>query len=314
MVKERLNVSTSGYRVLRILLLLVRYRSLSLNELNLHLLDDPHILRTYNSETITKYVNTLRQVGCFIPPANRAERFRYSLQASPFAFSFQSGQWQSILNFSEQLAKIRSPLLQPWLKLLNRLCFHLKSEQAQALQAFYQEFVDTSDQSDSTLSPSALSSYKTLCQEGHLLQFVISNGAPPRWVELEPHDAFVEQGQVWLSGRCRKTSRIIRTAVQHIQQLKQLPQKAKHPREGHTVVFELHGRLAANYRPYADETMTRSADGQVVMVKTTTHNLHELQKRLMKYGGSCVILVPNALRTMVRDQVKQQLAVLVSTS
>ncbi len=83
-VHEGLNINISAYRVLYILLMLVRYRGLNLLELNRHLNDNEIIGRAYNAETLSKYINTLREVGCDIPKATNRNDFTYDLMKNPF--------------------------------------------------------------------------------------------------------------------------------------------------------------------------------------------------------------------------------------
>ncbi|MEB3246031.1 MAG: hypothetical protein VKJ06_08625 [Vampirovibrionales bacterium] len=101
--QQRLNFSISAYRVLYVLLVLMRRRTLSALELNTELFDNPNINRMLNTETITKYVNTLRLLGCAIPKVTVYNNFRYELLHSPLPITLPEPAWNIALRVLEWL-------------------------------------------------------------------------------------------------------------------------------------------------------------------------------------------------------------------
>ncbi|MEB3207097.1 MAG: WYL domain-containing protein [Vampirovibrionales bacterium] len=99
----RNNFSISAYRVLYVLLVLMRRRTLSSSELITELYDNPIIHRMLNTETLTKYVNTLRSMGCAIPRVTANNEFRYELLTNPFAVTLEEQPWQVALMVLEWL-------------------------------------------------------------------------------------------------------------------------------------------------------------------------------------------------------------------
>ena len=81
---QKTNINTSAYRVLYILLLMIRQRGVGLPDINRALHANPLIKRSFNSETLTKYINTLRFLGCNIPRSSSKTRYCYTLASHPF--------------------------------------------------------------------------------------------------------------------------------------------------------------------------------------------------------------------------------------
>lgn len=303
----KLNFSISAYRVLYILLLLVQYRSLSLFELNLFLFNNPLIRRTYNSETITKYMNTLRQVGCDIPRANSKNRFHYQLRKNPFSLRFEEDE----LAVAAQLKKLLAThpdeeLYERYLDLLEKVIWGVEEPQQDML------FPDRLKTERRTLGlhrrQALLARFKQLCKDAQVLQlkYYHAEDRPPTKMTVEPHRILQEDAQLFLVGTDRETHQTVRLDLSRIESVNQLPNKIQGTPKPTVVTFQLWGRLAKVYRPYPGEeiTVTSSRTG-TLLVKTKTDDTAGLLDRLMKYGELCEVLSPTAVREEMAERINR---------
>lgn len=76
--------SRTAYRIFHLMRHLVRHRAL--NQQAIHQLweDEPALGRAFNSDTVLKSINLLREMGLTIPKATRDRAFHYILAHSPF--------------------------------------------------------------------------------------------------------------------------------------------------------------------------------------------------------------------------------------
>lgn len=301
------NINISAYRVLFILLMLVRYRSLNAMELNRLLHENPVIGRVYNSETLTKYINTLREVGCQIPRSSSRNDYSYELRKTPFPLSLQPDE----LVVAEKLLKL------------------LAQQPDECLYRDYRDFLDqlawvvdasglevTDDEAGNPVFPvlqkrrEQMNTYRRFCQEAFLLEIQINQDGAEKTVYLEPHEVLERENRIYLYGYESQSQQQVSLDVDQIQgQPKQLPSKNKRSGSRTTVLFALYGRLAASYRLYPGEKITYRSPEEL-HVKTQVAEFEGLMGRLLKYGDACQVLSPESCRAVMRQHIEQLLAVL----
>lgn len=296
---DRATFNISAYRVLYILLLLVQHRSLSLSLLNQFFMENPLISRAYNSETITKYINTLRKLDCRIPKAGNANNFSYELLKHPFPL---------VLTDAE-------------VKAAQQLLYLLASQPDEELHIRYYQFLQTvawaiSDEAQETmlfdieqlfLSPSLqkkrqlLAFYKKLCREALVLEinYHRDENDIARFI-LEPNRVLMDGRGIFLLGVNTLNYQMVKLNLEKIVSCKQLPFKSQNRLKEITVVFELKNRMARTYRLYPGETIVMQSP-EALQVKIKTDDDSSLIRRLAKYGDQCEIIAPQSMREqMVR--------------
>jgi predicted DNA-binding transcriptional regulator YafY len=301
-----LNINISAYRVLFILLMLVRYRSLNAMELNRLLYENPVIARVYNSETLTKYINTLREVGCQIPRSSSRNDYSYELRKTPFPLSLKPEE----LRVAEKLLKLLAQqsdecLYQDYRDFLEQLSWVVDSDGLEL----------SHDAEGNPVFPALqqrreqMNTYRRYCQEAFLLEIRMNQSGLERILYLEPQEVTERDNRIFLVGYDQQTHQQIRLDVDHIGSLRQTPSKNRRLVARTSVVFALYGRLAASYRLYPGEKITyRSPDE--LHVKTQVSDMKGLMSRLMKYGDSCQVLSPDSVRDMMRRHIEQLLETL----
>jgi len=299
------NLNISAYRVLYILLMLVKYRRLDLMELNRHLYENPLIARGYNNETLTKYVNTLRWAGCRIPKASIRNDYHYELVKNPFP-----------LQLGKEEIEIAG-------KLLNVL-----SEQTdESLAQDYRDFLDHLSWSidlpawpESTLVDNQrffyelacrrklLNTFRQYCQDAFHLELdyrdLTSNVVHA--MHVEPQEVIQRDDTLYLDAVDCQSQETVSLDLTRIENSRQLPSKNRRTKSHLIATFVVSGRLAQSYRLYADEWVIYK-NNEELHIKSKVDNVDAFLDRLMKYGENCEVLAPTNLREMVRERLKNLL-------
>ncbi len=308
--QENLNYSVSAYRVLYILLLLVQNRTLSLAGLNVKLLENPLINRAYNSETITKYINTLRQAGCQIPRANSQTHFQYKLLKNPFPVDFSSEELEAanrlltlLASFSDEDLHIRYyQILQKvaWTVLDEERVQQLFGDSSMLIEGKYRE------------SRELLTRYRELCKDAQVLELDYQITPDERvTLQVEPTRVTQDGKKLYLIGLDRQNLKRVTLRLDSIRLVRQLPFKVQHKPKMVNVVFALTGRLAKTYRLFPQETEVAREDGRRA-IKARTDDYPSLLLRLLRYGHSCEVLSPAYAREEMTERVDALLSVYVS--
>ena len=102
--KKNIWVSTTGYRTLLILRLLLQQER-TLDELISLLKEDMVVQKAISKDTIRVAINTLRKVGCVIPRPERANDYKYKIVSHPFVLSLSKEQIKAFLKLRDILCE-----------------------------------------------------------------------------------------------------------------------------------------------------------------------------------------------------------------
>lgn len=308
---DSLNLNISAYRVLYVLLLLVQYRGLTAAEMNRFLNENPLIERTYNAETLTKYINTLREAGCAIPRSTNRSEYAYELLRSPFPLPMPADDVAMAMRLLGVLTQHPDgALYDAFQSFLARLDWHLAEPPVSWLTTSDVDArVPVSDPGDADAlqrTRQQMTQYRRYCQDAFLLRLVYD--AEDVAIQIEPHEVVLQGRRLLLLGMDAHSYQPVRLDVARIRSVEQLPMKNKRAGRQVTVVFALLGRLSHSYRLYPHEKVIYR-NGHELHVKARVLDVDSLLARLLKYGEACQVLSPRSLRQRVRDHV----AVLLDT-
>ncbi len=297
------NFSISAYRVLFILKLLVEEKALSFHELNERLSENPAINRGFNGETITKYMNTLRHLGCAIPKANIQQNYQYRLIQTPFSFQ-TSDEEIAVLNRLLEILTLEADdeYYKAYQKLLQKISWSIADNEKldQLLN------VNLNNPDDQLIEKrKKLSYYRQLCQDGQALEltYTYTDGQETTLI-IEPK-RITEINQIfYLLATDRKAYQKVKLNINAISKIKQLPFKVKPANRKTNVIFELNGKLAQNYRLYPDEIYKEHTDNRAE-VKASIHDTEVFLNRLLKYGQKCQIISPEHLRQEMQEKIEK---------
>lgn len=298
------NINISAYRVLYILLMLVRYRSLNMVELNRLLYENPMIGRGYNSETLTKYINTLREVGCRIPRSTNRNDYSYELLRNPFPLVLEAKELSVARKLLDILARQPDEVLyQDYRRLMEDLSWAVGCNASLGLEE-ETGLIPASPMRDLGLWRQRYNEFKRYCQEAFALDLAYAD--PERGVQtlsVEPYEVLERETGLFLLGLDRGSQEQRLLDLDRIASVRQSPSKNRRSPVQVTVVFALYGRLAKSYRLYPDERLVYSSNTEI-HVKTRLAETSGLMLRLLKYGASCQILSPDGLRDVMRQHIE----------
>ncbi len=309
-LEEQQNINISAYRVLYILSLLVQHHSLSLDEVNQYLLSNPLIGRAYNSETITKYMNTLRFLGCDIPRSSSRNQYRYELQKNPFAHVLSD----DLIEIARRVAfdLERQPdegLSQNYNAFLSKVAWMMGEasdyfETNVDEKTLENESIDTVIESkELQLRRDTFKKFQDFCQEELVLELLYRLSSDQVvLMNVEPNKVLVEETAMHLFALDCKHQKPVKLKLSNILTVAQLPTKSKKSMPQVTVVFQLYGRLAKSYRPYPEEDVVFKQE-HTIQIRAKTAYYPQLMRRLLKYGDSCQIISPSYVRNECRARI-----------
>lgn len=311
----------TAHRVLVVLQWLFQHGTLSPNQLNDALIQQ--FERGVGSETLTKYINTLRQAGCDIPRAGSANGWAYQLARSPFPVETSTDEVTAVLE--ALTATLLHPQCQPaWLEAWLRVLWALDLPNDSSLASLRDDLKLACLSPPAGWGPAALAEvnsqiqqWQAYCDAGLALSMVYQ---PPQLKEsfhltLDPVELRGQESDLGLQlvGVCRQTGQQRVVFTQWASQVRQLPVKRQHRCQVVRVVFELRGKLASTYRAYPGETIvarsglndasSKGSPSYLRMAHATTQ-LEALLQRLMKYGGLCEVLSPDHVRHQVHQKIR----------
>jgi predicted DNA-binding transcriptional regulator YafY len=294
----------TSFRVLYILLLLVRYRTLGLEELNSLLLSHPDIGKTFSSETMSRYIQALRHVGCDIQVVRRDGCSAYTLTRCPFPVQITENQQSLLIRLSGLMSDVLDERIpSQFSQVLQKLTWALRMPVEPLFPAL---------RDDASKPPPAAYSWKDLqriCQEGQRLEINLANTdnlALSRHLLLDPIRVQQSGQQALLIGIQVDTGHTLRLPASRIERIHQLPSKVQVPVQTVTTSFRLYGRLAKTYRLYPGEKILQKTDKSIDVLASTT-NPDALILRLMKYGELCEVLTPGRIRSEVLRRIQAHL-------
>jgi len=305
---EKQNVNISAYRVLYILLLLVQHQSMRMTTLNKHLYENPLIQRTYNSETITKYINTLRKVGCHIPRSSSRYGYHYVLQENPFPLRADDDEIEVACKLLSLLSGQSDESLHVgYHDFLQKAAWMLDSDQKQKLLEQIEDILPPlSVQQRRTL----LKQYKEYCMDALVLDLDYKlDGMQKEHFIVEPLRVVQEGKQIFLLGSDRINKSQVKLNIENITACRQMHSKIHSASHTTTVTFQLYGRLAKTYRLYPGEEVVFQY-GETLQIKAKIDDVQGLMSRLLKYNHNCQVISPAPIRQQMHSHIKQLIKVL----
>ena len=110
--KKNIWISTTGYRTILILMLLLQ-KERTLDELISLLKADKVVQKSISKDTIRVAINTLRKIGCVIPRPERTNNYKYKVVSHPFSLNILDEELQAFLKLRDILCESYS-----WKKIL----------------------------------------------------------------------------------------------------------------------------------------------------------------------------------------------------
>lgn len=261
--------------------------------------------RSYTSEVIGKYINTLRVFGFrFVK-----EKDKYILLNSPNQFDFTRVDLKALYLLENSAAKMPEE--------------KLKEEISSFLQDLEKSFSDNTKilahsitkpdfinfKFDYSKYSNQIHEYEKYCLDGQRIKVIYRNkyGAETSAM-VEPNEIKYIENDVFLSVYNPVSAQIQDINFNAIIKIEQLPLKSNPKNMFSSVTFELKDNLAKVYKLRESEKLLQmSSDGSLVILNQQEDQTL-LLKRLMRYGENCEVISPKTLREEMKQLVKATLS------
>ncbi len=324
------NINVTAFRVLTVLRYLLHFGPLTSQALNALLLQTPGIQRGFGSETLTKYMNTLRYLGSDIPRATNANQFRYEVTHLPLSVHLTH-------NEGDLLAKvITTTLANPaccaaWITTWQQVLWSVHCPDSQSLADInyllgslnHPALKPKSDGAHQPVPPLTqpspiqekttplLTQWQQYCDDNQALTLTYCpTTGHEETLCLDPEKLITRQWGTLLVGTNRQTGKTRLLHLGNITHVQQLPLRRQGRHQPKRVRFKLFGKLATSYRLYPGEAMVPSTaypftteQQPSIEVLSTISEIPVVLHRLLKYGPYCQVLSPESAVTAMRTHI-----------
>lgn len=300
------NINISAFRLMCLYKLLCQVQECSFADLNTYMVNHPYIGRTVSMETLNKYLQTLRMLGCRISRYEKNGQTVLRLDDHPLKPALKPEQMKALLNIEAGQAQMPLRGIQSCLIQLAGKLYRLPKE-------YLLPNGQIAGSNTLPMQPGVdlelVCQFQKYCSEGQVLEIrtdEVENDLKP--ILLEPQRVFYYRKRLYLMGIDPKTNRVVRYELEKIRVHRQLPSRVKTQTLKTTVAFKLTGRIAKSYRPYPGETVMDK--GEFLLVTNRTDEIEQLLGRLMKYGPYCELISPPSVREEMRQRIDRLLSLL----
>ncbi len=286
--------NNTSLRVLEILKILIQQPSTS-DELIRKIATTENIENIYASETLLKYFHTLELVGLFVEK-NKTDG-RYFLRNLPLETEFNEEELKLLClleGYVNRLYQLR--IEEPFNDLLSNLKRSFSKTTADLYKKVKSEKSISSDV-DSIYNSSLIKRLEKYCVDSQKLKigYLSKSNKCTEVYTVEPKGIEYDIDRAYLLAYNPELAQNQKMLLENIIYIAQLPQKAAANISPNTVVFELKGRLAKNYKLKEGEKVINHTKDTIV-VSNSVEDKYILFRRLLKYGESCKILQSRAMQ------------------
>lgn len=311
--------SKTAFRMLAVLKTLFRRPETTMEELNheihheLGRLDGTPPSTYLHPETLTKYINTLRTLGCDIPRANKANRFRFRLEESPFEIT-PSPEDAKALDALMQMPVLPGLIAAKpaFNAFFDELGWYLPLSHRKQLRQQISQLPGKLEDGDRAI----LHRYQQMCDEGFSIQLELEPGQLPEQAHgrdtlvVDPVSLCRQGNRYVLEAIDQSSLMTMRLPLEAIRHAEQLPRKVRRQQGALTTVkLRFTGRLVHNYRLYPGERII-SRRPRALVVQSQTTDVDALFRRVLRYQQHCEILSPDSLRDQMAAHIQKLLSLL----
>lgn len=283
-------------------------RQMSLQAIRNNLVEYTNQQRTFSDETIGKYINTLKKLGCHITRQQNGKTDSstcYRLKTSPFPIELSAEDVDISERLLTALEQHSTPLLlKDYHEFLQSLCWHCSLDKGLPSAV-------SPDMSLRSRLQKHSEKFQHYCKQAFNLevQYQDENNRQILSLQIEPYTTVERKNRLYLLAMDIHTGQQKILLTDRIIAVHQLPSKNKRKLSLTHVMFSLYGRLASSYRLYPGEKIIFKGR-QELHIKSSVLEVESLLQRLMKYGVSCQVLAPQTLRTTIQNRIKQKILLL----
>lgn len=289
-------MSLTGYRTLVIFGLLLNSPQ-SINELNLAFEHNQYIKEKFSQDSLRLYINALREIGCDISKASKANNYKFHLNSHPFEFVIKDTQISAVKKLLKNLyEKTTIDELEKIENLISGLIGKTKD-------------LDTQNRLQSLLLLKKIDTVlfkdlKRYCKDKNQINFdykITSNET--KTFDFIADKLFIKSSKLYLSGKDLshdgKNSFLPVDKIVGINSIKYsksneniLPTK---------VVCEIYDK---QYLLKPDEKLLKEEDKKLT-IEISSINEFAIMQRVLQLGNKCKVIEPTDFKTRIIEKLKE---------
>jgi predicted DNA-binding transcriptional regulator YafY len=295
------NISQTGYRILKILNILIN-EDVSRSEIIELLKNDEIINKTLSDDTVTFYINTLRKNGFNISRPHKHNGYKYTIKENIPFLPFK----KSDIEHLEKIKKFASEN-GDWIFILNFNCLmHSLSKFIPAGEReYFKQQLLNSKPFMYTENAKILDLYK-IAQNSETAEIVYkSPNGGDRIFKVKTLNISLENNKLYFWCENLVSLNIQYLRIDRIKSFKVIDAGIKAKTIYPKVLYKLKGQEAILYNPVYDNEKIISKDETEVIVETSLQNEFWLVQKILSYGRDCTILQPDSVRKKIAEKIQK---------
>lgn len=290
-------MSLTGYRTLVILEALIESPKTN-DEINEYLFNNQYIKEKFSNDTLRLYINSLREIGCEIIPANKSANKKYELISHPFTFDIAQSQIKAL----EKLYK-------------NIVCEKVDTQELIGIENFLQKLaalVDNQTTKEHIYSVSILKGINRSilddlvihCKNKNQIKFLYNSPkSGEKSIEIIADKIAYKSNKLYLWGTNLTHKEYSYFALDRILEITNIQlHKDEKDYIPLKVVYELYG-YNDSYILESDERIIEQTDEKLV-IEAVSQNRFSLVQRILHHSFSCKVIAPKEFADEVFAKLK----------
>ncbi len=245
----------------------------------------------YSKEVLNKYLNTLRMAGLNIERING----RYTLLNFLTQISFSKEEAEIFRKIEQAILKYGTVKnIKTFLNFKTKLIKFLDTDSRKAINYYDNTITFT------TKLGLLIKQYNQLCEDKQKIKIKYRS----KTLTVEPEQVLCIDNKFYLECFNISDYKLNLMEIEKICLLEQQPAKNTYKTSPNTVLFELSGRLAQNYKLKEGETIIAENQAKI-FVKSPLNDYEFLARRLIRYQNCCKILKPIEFKEYFKDYINE---------
>ena len=279
MSKSYLKSSDTSSRVALLLRELIK-RPLDYTDI-MKLFDEKNKKPVYTTVVLNKYINTLRTLGLQI---KRSEK-KYTLLTFLYQIVLTDEEIHALNNFEVAILKFGTDKeIKTFLNIKRKILKFFDKKAQNELNNYTERYL-------TGMLGLKVKMLGKICDDGQNVKIRYKSEV----FTVEPRQILFVDNKIYFECTDVKNFKIKKLPVEKVTLLKQLPLKNKNILLSNSVIYEISGRLANNYKLKDGEKLIAN-EGDKKVIKTENEDYELLSRRLIRYKNYCKILKPTEFR------------------
>lgn len=257
--------------------------------------------RTYTSEVILKYINTLKVFGYKFIKA----KDKYVLLNFPDKIDLNKENLETIYAMEQLVDVFHEEKIKKDVNIFFQNLERRFSDKTRLLASTLDKRTRINMNLNYEKYAEKIKSYEQYCMEGQKLKITYKLLCEDEFsIVAEPKEIKYKNDEVYLCVYNALTAQIQDLNANNIIEIKQLPIRSNETNILSTTTFKLKNTLAGSYKLHEGEKLLNMESDGSKIILNTLEDKRFLLKRLMRYGPNCEVTSPRSLRQEMATLIK----------